>query len=153
MKTLQKALFASCALFAASCWFGPSAPRTPEARLPLFDAMPGRATSGNGRIILDVVGARCRVELARERKTETGTRVVSASLEAPRDEVLCVTPCEIELPLGVHQLTFCGRGPLPVTVSPRRSAFRAALSNWRGYSRFVQWEPAQRSPSGELSKQ
>src|SRR5262249_9059035 len=118
-------------------------PPPPPRIVPPFDAISDPLGPGSGRVVLDVVGRRCRVRFADRHRTAYGVRIVDTTRAEGAKEVLCVTPCQIELPLGGHRLLFCERASFEVPVTAEATVFRAALGH-RGLRSSTQWslEPA-----------
>jgi hypothetical protein len=113
--------------------------RPPARRVPKYDALAGQPARGHGRVVLDVVGKRCRVRMANTHRS-VGRSIIRQTPEPDQRFVLCVTPCEIELTRGAHLLTFCEAAGLVVLVGPRPSVFRAAIAR-SAAPVVVQWEP------------
>ena len=117
---------------------GSCCPSAPPARtVPEFDSLPGAPAAGSGRIVLDVEGRRCRVRLAATHGTSSGVRITQ-SHHRDGEQVLCVTPCQIELNVGWHRLSFCEEHDVVIFVRRSPSVFRARLSPGCP-PRLVQW--------------
>lgn len=101
-------------------------PRVPDRVVPEFDPIAGEAAPGSGRVILDVENRRCRVRLASQHSTAAGAKIVQPHSPGGAN-VLCVTPCQVELPVGWHLLTFCDAGEVSVPVVRRTSVLRLQL--------------------------
>lgn len=133
-------------LLLAGCFFrfAPLAP--PERVVPVFDAVPAAPGPGSGRVVLDVDGRRCRVRLATAHRTQSGARIVEQRYADA--SVLCVTPCQLELPLGVHRVSFCDARDFDVQVTPEVSVFRARVEGGGYHARgsSVQWQLATEQP-------
>lgn len=84
-----------------------SPPAAPSHRVPELPIDPGPIGQNNGRVILDAVDGRTRVEEVIE--DTQGSAVVGSSYaftSARATRPVCTTPCAADLPLGSHRLRF-----------------------------------------------
>lgn len=97
-------------------------PRLPEQREPFLEDGPtAPPASGHGRVIIDADGETAKVSRVTEVQNHGGERRAkldgTTSLAPPRsEELLCITPCAIDLRQGAHTFLFTS------TEDPRRSS-------------------------------
>lgn len=110
---MRPVLVLGLVLFAAGCGVQEPAPRTPSLVSPAVQDPGATSTpAGRGRVVLDAVEDHAQV--ARVISTtriepagSTWTRKNAWPLPvAVQTELLCVTPCTVDLPLGAHELVF-----------------------------------------------
>ena len=113
----RSVLVLSVGLFVAGCGMQEPPPRTPALLRPAVDDPSATPTpAGRGRIVLDAVDDRAQVARVIsttriEPSTTTWTRKSAWPLPvAVQTELLCVTPCTVDLPLGAHELVFSSSG-------------------------------------------
>lgn len=104
-------------LFTAGCGMQERPPRTPALITPpVEDPSVTSVPAGRGRVILDAVDDRAQVARVVsttqiEPATSTWARKSAWPLPvAVQTELLCVTPCTVDLPIGAHELVFSSSG-------------------------------------------
>lgn len=107
-------------------------PAAPAKTLPAIDYS-GPVEPGTGRIVLDVEGDQARVTRVRGASVSAGGlgRAFGGSMEV--SQVLCVSPCASDLPVGQHTLRLASTtdpertAEIYVNVVPGKTGVRAVL--------------------------
>ena len=109
---MRFALLVSLSLFATACAMQEPAPKAPSLVRPAVDDPNATPTpAGRGRVVLDAVEDRARVaRIVSTTEIEPPARRNTWSQPAVQTELLCVTPCTVDLPIGAHELVFSSSG-------------------------------------------
>lgn len=141
------------ALLTQGCLAHHPPPAEPEPIVPRVDTPDAPPPEGAGRIAVDVAGERAKVARVVETVKPSQPYVFRGSAspymafsgssvigEQRRTELLCVTPCILDLRRGAHTLVFTSlrdesrTSSADVVVSAEPSAVRHALGRSRGFS-------------------
>jgi hypothetical protein len=122
-------------------------PPLPRAELPAIQEDPkGSTAPGTGRIVLDVVGMTARVEeiteTSRQSWASVGPYLWSAESTGETTRALCITPCAVDLPIGLHRLRFTTNevdrgGEIEIQVTSKPRVYRIELGYERSRSNLL----------------
>jgi hypothetical protein len=124
MRWLASALVLWGALFSlGGCYRELPPPKPPDQEVPDVPEGPTEAPrEPNGRLIVDANGERATVSRVVERVEPPTVRPMGASgairdLQGAKTELLCITPCALDLPRGAHTLVFTSKADSSRTSS------------------------------------
>ena len=123
-------------LLAGGCMHLVPPPEVPEAYAPELAEAPPIA-EGRGRVVVDVEDGPTEVLTVERQRWILGGGNHTLSFRTTSTEVLCMSPCIVDLPFGRYALGFRSRGPSPrlevtgVDVGPVPTVFRHALGSYQ----------------------